>query len=302
MVRGLGIIGNCAFSALVRDGSVEWMCWPRPGLELRLRPAARSRERRRVRDRRRGRNPGQPGVRREHERPADGVLDAERRLRGVRLRAAVPALRPVLQAADARSRHASALRRAARSRPLQAGLRLRPAGADELGSLEPRRVPRLPGAGPAHDECSSCVHRGRAPVPARARPPPRPHVGPAARGGARGHGRALPRAHARLLAALGEGNARATRLPGRGHPLGARAQAAPVRGHRRAPRGNDDEPARVSRRRTQLGLPLLLAPRRVLHIERAGAPRVTRRRWNASSSTCATLPRRARACSGPRTG
>ena len=30
MVRGLGIIGNCAYSALVRDGSVEWMCWPRP--------------------------------------------------------------------------------------------------------------------------------------------------------------------------------------------------------------------------------------------------------------------------------
>ena len=30
MLRGIGIIGNCAFSALVKDGSVEWMCWPRP--------------------------------------------------------------------------------------------------------------------------------------------------------------------------------------------------------------------------------------------------------------------------------
>jgi GH15 family glucan-1,4-alpha-glucosidase len=30
MAYGLGIIGNCAYSALVRDGSVEWMCWPRP--------------------------------------------------------------------------------------------------------------------------------------------------------------------------------------------------------------------------------------------------------------------------------
>jgi GH15 family glucan-1,4-alpha-glucosidase len=30
MVRGLGIIGNCSYSALVKDGSVEWMCWPRP--------------------------------------------------------------------------------------------------------------------------------------------------------------------------------------------------------------------------------------------------------------------------------
>jgi GH15 family glucan-1,4-alpha-glucosidase len=30
MTRGLGIIGNCSYSALVRDGSVEWLCWPRP--------------------------------------------------------------------------------------------------------------------------------------------------------------------------------------------------------------------------------------------------------------------------------
>ncbi len=30
MARGLGIIGNCSYSALVRDGSVEFMCWPRP--------------------------------------------------------------------------------------------------------------------------------------------------------------------------------------------------------------------------------------------------------------------------------
>ena len=24
-----GIIGNCAYSALLQDGSIEWMCWPR---------------------------------------------------------------------------------------------------------------------------------------------------------------------------------------------------------------------------------------------------------------------------------
>ena len=29
MGYGLGIIGNCSYSALLRDGSVEWMCWPR---------------------------------------------------------------------------------------------------------------------------------------------------------------------------------------------------------------------------------------------------------------------------------
>jgi GH15 family glucan-1,4-alpha-glucosidase len=30
MANGLGIIGNCSYSALLRDGSVEWLCWPRP--------------------------------------------------------------------------------------------------------------------------------------------------------------------------------------------------------------------------------------------------------------------------------
>ncbi|HLB04240.1 MAG TPA: glycoside hydrolase family 15 protein [Gaiellaceae bacterium] len=30
MATGLGIIGNCSYSALLREGSVEWLCWPRP--------------------------------------------------------------------------------------------------------------------------------------------------------------------------------------------------------------------------------------------------------------------------------
>ncbi|MDH4346412.1 MAG: DUF5911 domain-containing protein, partial [Thermoleophilia bacterium] len=30
MAHGLGIIGNCSYSALLDRGSVEWLCWPRP--------------------------------------------------------------------------------------------------------------------------------------------------------------------------------------------------------------------------------------------------------------------------------
>src|SRR5262245_37645253 len=30
MSQGLAIIGNCSYSALLREGSVEFMCWPRP--------------------------------------------------------------------------------------------------------------------------------------------------------------------------------------------------------------------------------------------------------------------------------
>jgi GH15 family glucan-1,4-alpha-glucosidase len=30
MPRVLGIIGNCSYNALISEGSVEWLCWPRP--------------------------------------------------------------------------------------------------------------------------------------------------------------------------------------------------------------------------------------------------------------------------------
>ena len=30
MSQGLAIIGNCSYSALLKEGSVEFMCWPRP--------------------------------------------------------------------------------------------------------------------------------------------------------------------------------------------------------------------------------------------------------------------------------
>jgi GH15 family glucan-1,4-alpha-glucosidase len=30
MSRVLGIVGNCSFNALISEGSVEWLCWPRP--------------------------------------------------------------------------------------------------------------------------------------------------------------------------------------------------------------------------------------------------------------------------------
>ena len=112
------------------------------------------------------------------------------------------------------------------------------------------------------------------------RPTPRPDLGRAARGGPRGDRRALPRADARLLAPLGEGDARTARLPARGDPLGARAQAPPVRGHGRAPRRDDDEPPGVPGLRAHVGLPLLLAPRCVLHAATRSSDSATPRRWS----------------------
>ena len=59
------------------------------------------------------------------------------------------------------------------------------------------------------------------------------------------------------------------RVPGGGDPRRDHAQAVPVRGDRRHRRGDDDQPARGAEQRPQLGLPLLLAARRVLRGARA---------------------------------
>ena len=230
-----------------------------PGLELRLRADPRPREGRRVRCRGRRREQGRAGVLREHERPAHRFHRGRRLVRAHRLRAPLPALRPLLQAVDAHPDHAATRRRAARARAVPSHLRVRPRRHRSLARVEPHRVHRLPDPGAIDDERPADLRRGRAAVPPRARPPSRRHLGRAARGGARGDGGALPRAHARLLAALGEGHARAARLPARGRALGARAQAPPVRGHGRAACCHDDEPSRAPGVRAQLGLPLLLA-------------------------------------------
>ena len=77
------------------------------------------------------------------------------------------------------------------------------------------------------------------------------------------------RGHGRLLAAL----ARAVALPGPlardDPPLGADAQADDLRADRRDRRRADDEPARAHRRRSELGLPLHVDPRRVVLALRA---------------------------------
>ena len=73
MSRVLGIVGNCSYNALISEGSVEWLCWPRPDSSFVFGPLL---------DRERGgafvvegsdAADVQAGVHREHERPAHGV-------------------------------------------------------------------------------------------------------------------------------------------------------------------------------------------------------------------------------------
>ena len=65
---------------------------------------------------------------------------------------------------------------------------------------------------------------------------------------------------------------RAARVAGRGDPRGDHAQAVPVRGDRRDRRGDDDQHPGGAEQRAQLGLPLLLAARRLLRRPRAEQP------------------------------
>ena len=231
-------------------------------LELHLRAAPRPRPGRRVHRRGRRCDGRRAGLRREHERAANDLPRRARVVRADRLRAALPAVRPVLQAVDAHPDPAAALGGAARPPPLPPDVRVRTRRDGPLARVEPHRVHRTPDAGQVDDERPAHIRRGRAAVPARARPTPRTHVGRAARGRTRGDGGALPRANARLLATVGEGDARPARLPAAGRALRARAEAPPVRGHGRPARRHDDE--------------------------HPGAPRIGPARGTTASAGCAT--------------
>ena len=84
------------------------------------------------------------------------------------------------------------------------------------------------------------------------------------------------RDHPRGVAAVG-GPVRVRRAVPRGpRPLAPRAAAAHPLRDRRHRRGTDDQPSRGRRRDAQLGLPLLLAPRRVPHARGADGLRLRR--------------------------
>ena len=74
---------------------------------------------------------------------------------------------------------------------------------------------------------------------------------------------------ASVLARVGALACHPLRMAGRGHPRRDHAQAERLRGHRSHRRGDDDLDSRGTGQRPELGLPLLLAARRVLRGERA---------------------------------
>ena len=93
------------------------------------------------------------------------------------------------------------------------------------------------------------------------------------------------------------------RLARRGAAVADHAEGAHVRADGRDRRRADDVAARVDRRRPQLGLPVLLAPRRDVHAARAARTRATRtRRRRGASGSCAPSPASpptCRSCTAP---
>ena len=107
-----------------------------------------------------------------------------------------------------------------------------------------------------------------------------------------------------VLARLGRPVPPRRRLPRRDPPVAAGAEGAHVRADRRDRRGADDLAAGADRRRAQLGLPLLLAPRRDADAARDAERRLRARRPRPGASGCCArwraIPPTSRSCTGSR--
>jgi hypothetical protein len=130
-------------------------------------------------------------------------------------------------------------------------------------------------APPAHHRCAAVVPERRS-VGAHRAQALRADVGRARRRAPAPALRSLPPRDHALLAAVGQALRHPVGLPGRGDPLRARAEAALLRGHRRDRRGADDLDSRGAGLGADLGLPLLLAARLVLHARRVPPARALR--------------------------
>ena len=262
-IERYGLIGDCQTAALVgRDGSIDWLCWPRFDFRRLLRRPARHVLARPLADHGIGRpDRGDAALPARHARPRNHLQDRDRH------------------------RHPHRLHAAARAY----------IGSDPPGPRRGRQGRHVHGAGPAlrlrrHDPLGEPPRRRHAARRRRARHGGAAHachaVGRELQNGGDVHDRqgrnhAL-RAELRALAPAGAGAGRSRgrarglrevldRLDGRhqdrrpsfgGHQAFADyAQGSHLCAERRHRRRAHDLPARTSRRPAQLGLPLLLDPR-----------------------------------------
>ena len=292
-LEDLGLIGNCQFSALIEStGSVVWCCLPRFDAEPIFSSLLDAEGGGFFRVAGAGQQDGRAALPRPTRNVLETTLPQRRgRVSRHRLRAALRSVRSLLSAdacscassSRSRARRAcasAAIRASAGRRASRSACRARTTSTSTAFEAPLRLTTDIP-----------LSYLDGQPVRAHRAPPPRAHLGRAGRRAARAAVRSLSRRDGALLAALGEALQRAAALPGRGHSLGARAQAALLRGHRRHRRRDDDVDSRGARKRSHLGLPLLLAARRLLRALGAFATaRPLRGARDGSSPTCSTSP------------
>ena len=260
MTRGLAIIGNCSYSALLKEGSVEWLCWPRPDSSFVFGP---------ILDREQGGAFAIEGV--------DATMIEQSYIENTNvLRTMFSGEGGAFELIDFAPRFnlydrffkPSMLIRILR--PLdgepRARVRCRPTyeyGLDEIGRWRasnhieftgfptPVRLTTNVPLTYVEDERPFLLEHDRHLVLTWGEPLEA------------GLEETAERFLERTLdywRRWVKGTRVPARLPARGRALGARAQAPPVRGHGRVAGRDDDEPSRAPGVRAQLGLPLLLAP------------------------------------------
>ncbi len=206
----------------------------------------------------------------EHGRPRHPLVRHDgRRGRDHGLRAPIHAARPRVPPDVPRAHRTAHGRQPAHPHPLAAGRGLRTRASGDHRRQQPHPLRHAGRDAAAHDRRVADRHpRGAAVLPGRHR-----HAAARARRNrAERRGRDRPpvrRGDDQVLARLGAPARDPVRMAGRGDPRGDHAAAERVRRHRRDRRGDDDVDPRGRRVVPQLGLPLLLAARRLLRRRRA---------------------------------
>ena len=215
------------------------------------------------------------------------LTDAERRCGAHhRFRAALLAVRPHLPPAAADAHH-RADRRACRASPSASARPPRMAAADMERAFGSNHI-RYTGGNTddaAHHRRAALLYRPRVAVRAVAAAAPGVRRRHAVRGRARHHLPRVLRPHARLLAGMGAPARHLLRMAGRGDPRRDHAQAVELRGDRRDHRGAHHLDPGSARLGPHLGLPLLLAARRLFRGACAQPHRRDAARWRTTSPT-----------------
>jgi len=218
--------------------------------------------------------PGRAGISRQYTDPRDPPVRPHRRVRrDHRFRASLPSARPHVLPDDAGPAGQADGRQPPHPRASPARESLWPLSRGDHLRLEPHPV-RGDRSGAAADDGRVRDRAGGGEfLLSRGRRHAAAGTGRDRAGGRRGGGAPLPRGDRHVLAGMGRLARHPVRMARRGDPRRHHPGAQRLRRHRGDRRGDDDVDSRGAGQPPQLGLPLLLAARRLLRGQRAQPPR-----------------------------